>query len=101
MQDNTDAQGLHSALCRADLSRAPCRPVVRMCRKLMDENENLKLEVQGLRSLMLQGVQLPGSSAIPTPALQVSCRRPVLPAREVAVICNEGGVALGLAERWH
>ncbi|CAK0786629.1 hypothetical protein CVIRNUC_009843 [Coccomyxa viridis] len=41
-------------------------------RKLMDENENLKLEVQGLRSLMLQGMQLPGSSAIPAPALQGS-----------------------------
>ena len=44
----------------------------------MDENENLKLEVQGLRSLMLQGVQLPGSSAVPAPALQVSRCRPVL-----------------------
>ena len=70
----------------------------------MDENENLKLEVQGLRSLMLQGVQLPGSSAIPTPALQVLHRRPYLPAQPVAVICNEGGVALiracrGLAMR--
>ena len=48
----------------------------------MDENENLKLEVQGLRSLMLQGMQLPGSSAIPAPALQVLHRRPVLPAHE-------------------
>lgn len=67
----------------------------------MDENENLKLEVQGLRSLMLQGMQLPGSSAIPTPALQVSCRRAVLHAHEMAVICNEGDIALGLAERWH
>ena len=68
----------------------------------MDENENLKLEVQGLRSLMLQGMQLPGSSAIPAPALQVSCTaEPVLPAHEMAVICNEGDVALGLAERWH
>ena len=74
---------------------------MRMCRKLMDENENLKLEVQGLRSLMLQGVQLPGSSAIPTPALQVDCCRPVLHAQDVALVCNEGDVALGLAERWH
>ena len=48
------------------LLTGPC-----MRRRLMDENENLKLEVQGLRSLMLQGMQLPGSSAIPTPALQV------------------------------
>ena len=67
----------------------------------MDENENLKLEVQGLRSLMLQGVQLPGSPAFSTPALQVLHRRPVLHAQEVAVICNEGGIAPGLAERWH
>ena len=67
----------------------------------MDENENLKLEVQGLRSLMLQGVQLPGSSAIPTPALQVSRRRPVLHAHAVAVICNGGDFTLGLAGRWH
>ena len=67
----------------------------------MDENETLKLEVQGLRSLMLQGVQLPGSSAIPTPALQVSCRTAVLHAHKVAAICNEGDLAPGLAERWH